>query len=247
MIDGATFDQLNATIAAATVEHQESTSFDESAAISLPSDSFTEYPFTSTPELDACIAQARSDHLSIVGGRQFHVYEHTQWSITFLRHRKLLPKTVFQLMIQVAARLHYGYSPPSWDIITLRQFRKGRNDILQVQTPAVEAFCAAATSPDLDTIPLAERRRLFAEAAKSHAREVAVTRRGRGWYRHLVALQDMLEPGEEEPALYSDPLYLKIRPRKVFTTFVEANVPEGGATWKTRDSIWLSCQVSEER
>lgn len=69
------------------------------------------------------------------------------------------------------------------------------------------------------------------EAVKSHARLVALSTRGRGFRWHLMALQEMWEPGEGLSAFYSDEIYeiySRASEGPVCTSFTEFRLPEMG-------------------
>lgn len=241
MIDGSTPNGLSQAISAATVDHIES--LDIVSSTVCDPEEFKYLPFIATPAINAHISSLRKHHLSFIASYSFRTHTHTAYGATYIRSHKLPPKTVFQLVLQVAVRRHFGYNPSSWDMIVQRQFKRGRFDSLNVQTAEVSAFCAAAEDSDISG---ADRRRLFLDAVKSHARFVALSTRGRGWMRHVMALKEVMEPGEQLPALYTDPVYLRTRERKVFTSFGDSGCLELGNCWADREALWLSCEVFDD-
>jgi hypothetical protein len=239
MIDGSTPNGLTQALSEATVNHIESL---ETYSLDLVSEEFKYIPFFATPSINAHVMQLRKEHLSSISGFSYRVHIHTSYGATYIRSQKLPPKTIFQLILQIAARRKFGYSPSSWDMVVQRQFKRGRFDSINVQTAEVAAFCAIAED---DTVSSAERRRLFLDAVKSHARFVALSTRGRGWMRHVMALKEVMQPGEELPALYTDPVYLRTRERKVFTSFGDSGALELGNCWADREALWLSCELGD--
>ncbi|MCJ1404087.1 hypothetical protein MMC11_007312 [Xylographa trunciseda] len=125
---------------------------------------------------------------------------------TFLRSHKCPSKPGYQMVIQLACLLYYGYQPPSWETISMARFHKGRIDWIQAVQPAVADFCAAARD---DTITIAERRRLFFEAVNTHANTMTKIARGHGFVAHLYALREMLQDNEPLPALFSDQAWVE--------------------------------------
>lgn len=154
------------------------------------------------------LAKLRSEHVARLRGYAFRCYVHRTWSTKFCRSYKLPPKSVIQMVIQVAVRRHFGYSPLSWDMVVQRQFLRGRFDNMNVQTAEVAAFCEAAWDEKFDPM---EKRRLFLDAVRSHAKFVVLSSRGRGWMRHVMALKELVEPGDPLPKLLSDALYLRTK------------------------------------
>ncbi|KAJ4396389.1 hypothetical protein N0V93_000608 [Gnomoniopsis smithogilvyi] len=248
MIDGSTLNGLaqtiNKSIATGHQKFESEKPDQNAAALSLQGYDihYTYMPFISSATLDTRLGDLQSEHLARLEGYSFSCYIHKAWSTEFCRSYKLPPKSVFQMIIQVAVRRHFGYSPLSWDMVVQRQFLRGRFDNMNVQTAEVAAFCEAAWDEERDPM---EKRRLFLDAVRSHARFVMLSSRGRGWMRHLMALQDLVEPGNALPRLYSDALYLRTKERKVFTSFGDSGVLELGCCWADREALWISCEVDD--
>jgi hypothetical protein len=62
-----------------------------------------------------------------------------------------------------------------------------------------------------------------------------------------VALREGMQDGEELPALYSEPVYLRTKGRKVFISFGDSGCLELGNCWADPQALWLSCEVFDER
>lgn len=116
MIDGSTPDGLSQAISAATIDHVESPDVELTAISDL--DSFRYVPFVSTPTIDAHISTLREQHLRSISSYSFRTHTHTTYGANYIRSHKLPPKTVFQLVLQVAVRRHFGYNPSSWDMVS---------------------------------------------------------------------------------------------------------------------------------
>ena len=196
------------------------------------------------PSLDSYVNHLRAKHIAAHKGYNLCNYEHTAYGAKYLRGFKLPPKTVIQLLIQIAVRRYFGHNPAgSVDVISQRAFKGGRTDMIYIATPEVTAFCAAAEDP---TVEPRDRRRLFLDAVKSHARLVALSVRGRAWRWHIMALKEMLEPGEAVPELYADPVYNRTSERPVCTSFTEFGLPEMGRCQPLKTDVWVGVQVFEE-
>lgn len=244
MIDGLTVYGLQEAISQATVDHVNTHTDNSPADFQAASFAFTYVPFSATPALTAQMNNLRKEHLAVVQPYELHAYDYdSSLGADYLRKLKLPARTIFQMVLQVALRWHYGYNPGSLDVVSLAQFRQGRVETFNVQTAEVAAFCAAA---DDSSISVQEKKRLLAAAVKSHARWVAMVSRGRGWTRHVLALKEVLQPGEELPSLYTDAVYERTKERKVFTTFGDSGCPELGGCWADRSALWLSCEVTED-
>jgi len=206
---------------------------------------FTYLPFTIPPTFSKYITTLQAQHRSAHNGYTLANFTHTSYAATYLRQHKLPPKTVIQLVIQIAVRRLFGYNPlGAVDVISQRPFRGGRTDMIYVMTPPMQAFCAVAEDPFVSST---QKKKLFMEAVKSHARLVTLSTRGRGFRWHLMALREMLEPGEELPVFYKDDIFMRASERPVCTSFTEFGLPEMGRCQPHKEDVWVGVQVFEER
>ena len=243
MVDGTTFGGLiNAVTSTPIIEEN---TRHENAVYSRSSlkDKMTYLPFAMPASLDKYVPHLLSAHIAAHKGYNLCNYE-LDYGSAYLRRHNLPPKSVSQLLIQLAVRRQLGYNPlGAVDVISQRPFRGGRTDMIYVMTPPVQAFCAIAE--DL-SVPISERRKKFLEAIKSHARLTTLSTRGRGFRWTLMALKEMKEEHEELPAFYSDTLYQKTNERPVCTSFTEFGLPEMGRCQPNHEDIWVGCQVFDE-
>lgn len=244
MVDGTTFGGLIKALNSPAVESVKLSNGSPTSNSAVDGD-FTYLEFVLPTTVSKIIPALQTQHQSAHDGYTLANLTQTSYAASFLRQQKLPPKTVIQLLIQVAVRRLFGYNPSgAVDVISQRPFRGGRTDMIYVMTPPVEAFCAAAEDA---TISGVEKRRLFLEAVKSHARLVALSTRGRGFRWHLMALREMLEPGEELPVFYKDEVFKRTSERPVCTSFTEFGLPEMGRCQPHKEDVWVGVQVFEER
>ncbi|KAJ5461245.1 ketoacyl-synt-domain-containing protein [Penicillium daleae] len=103
-------------------------------------------------------SMAGSEHVNMLSGG---------YGAAFLRAQKLSPKSVFQMVVQLAALATFSYIPPCWETVNQAHCHLGRVDIIQVVVPAVVTFVqAAADSP----VPMSQRRALLVNATHAHSR-----------------------------------------------------------------------------
>ena len=126
----------------------------------------------------------------------------------------------------------------------MARYRKGRVEVNHIIQPAMKDFLAAACDSSLSTGAL---KPLLYEAAKSHARSLTRASNGRGFSRHLLAMEWMLQEGEEVPSLFKDPVYLRMKPGKVMTSCFTTGWQEGGFVYPVPESILVYYEVEEER
>ncbi|RFU79325.1 polyketide synthase [Trichoderma arundinaceum] len=244
MVDGTTFGGLIKALGVPAVEPSQKSN--ESTAFSATIDvDFAYLPFNMPIPLSKHITTLQAQHQIAHDGYTLANLTHTSYAAAYLRQQKLPPKTVIQLVIQVAVRRLFGYNPlGAVDVISQRPFRGGRTDMIYVMTEPVQAFCAAAEDASVSG---PEKRRLFLEAVKSHARLMALSTRGRGFRWHLMALREMMEPGEELPRFYNDTVFTRTSERPVCTSFTEFGLPEMGRCQPHKTDVWVGVQVFEER
>ncbi|KAH9897414.1 acyltransferase ChoActase/COT/CPT [Xylariomycetidae sp. FL2044] len=195
--------------------------------------------------LDSLVASTRQKHLAAVHGWEYTQCTIEEYGSAKLRERSLAPKSVFQVVLQLAMRLHFGANPNSLDVISMRHFRGGRADALNATTAEMIAFCSAAWDRDM---ALDERKRLFLAAVRSHAALAARVTWGQGWWRHTTVLEEVArELGGDMPAVFMNPLYLKTKgPQKLWTTFLEPGHGELGQCWPERAALGTCIRISED-
>ena len=244
MVDGTTFIGIITALTNATVDHVElpDTALSESL---VPGIDFTYLPVILPGTLSPRISELRVAYVDAVKGYTLQNYTYDTYGAAYIRAQKLPPKSVFQVIIQLAVRLHFGYNPHTIDVVNQRHFQGGRLDSVNAATTEVVAFCTAAQHLSIGG---KEHKQLLFDAVKSHARLVALLTRGRGWSRHLLGLREVLEPGEEAPILLANPKYLRTKEKRmVYTNFLDAGLSEMGNCWADREAIWSCVRVFDDK
>ncbi|KAF1995549.1 hypothetical protein P154DRAFT_610722 [Amniculicola lignicola CBS 123094] len=242
MIDGTTLDQLCHSINRALIEDGEQPDVDSVVVGERQDYSF--HSFILSPRVEEQIISVSQDYQASILGIDFTTID-VSFGEHYLREHKLAPKGALQAIISLAVCTHFGYSPASYEAVSLRSFFLGRMDIYQVHTAEMDAFVSTAASPN--SVPETKLLSLLRLAVSAHAAGIANASRGRGWDRHLCALRAVLQPGEDEPALFRDALYTKTRPRKVFVSFSAMGIPEWGSVWRDREALWIGVEMLVDR
>ncbi|KAF9885007.1 polyketide synthase [Aspergillus nanangensis] len=162
---------------------------------------------------------------------------------TFLRAQKLSPKSVFQMVVQLAALTTFGYMPPCWETVNQAHYHLGRVDIIQVIVPAVASFVQAAGD---SSVPLSQRRALLVDAIRAHVTTINKAGRNLGWERNLTALRALAETPDELPELYQDPVHDRVRPRVMMSNCFETGMLEKGCLWKHPEAVWSHYEVYDQ-
>ncbi|MCJ1471632.1 hypothetical protein MMC13_000272 [Lambiella insularis] len=99
-----------------------------------------------TPEIESHINVLRNRFLEYTStAARTYVCEHlNELGTDFLLQGKVPIKGVVDITFQLALRLFFGRSIPSWEPTSAAHFHTGRSNAVQKATPAVVAFCDAA-------------------------------------------------------------------------------------------------------
>ncbi|KAH8671737.1 putative polyketide synthase [Xylariales sp. PMI_506] len=245
MVDGTTFEGLAKAFAEYKEDEREhnqpGTPSKDCNDIASPG--FTHLPFMMPASLADRIVSLRAEHLAAHDGYKLVNYDLTSYGTRWLREQRLPPKSVIQVLVQLAVRLVLGTNPSAVDVVSQRPFQGGRTDMIYTSIPEITAFCeAAVTATQVQDILV-----LFKEAIRAHAKLVALAQRGKSWRWHLAALGETLREGEELPELYRDPVYMRTGERRVATSFTEFGVPEMGRCPPKREDVWFGIEAFEER
>ena len=200
-------------------------------------------PLTTDATLDTRILKVKKQFTDLTGVAG-HVYLHFDgYGSNFLRAQKLAPKSVFQMVCQLASFSTFGFLPPCFETVNQAHYHLGRVDIIQVVVPAVAAFVQAARDA---SIPLKQRRALLVDAARAHVTLVNKAGRNLGWERNLTALRALAAEPDELPELYKDPVHDRVRPRVMQSHCFNTGMMEKGCMQKDPGAIWSHYEVYED-
>lgn len=258
MLDGVVIRRLNDHITAAIMDLQPETkpitdgssSSDDLSPLSMVDG----YAFQTTTLLNQHIQRVRSQVQKYTSRYEFAAFEVTTASTSFFRRYKCPPKSSMVMAIQLAVRRHYGFTPGSFESVSLSHFLRGRVELNHVAWPEVAEFCSAAadespatTGPSSQSSDL---RNLFFEGMRTHAKNVFRASSGHGIDRHLQCLQWSIQDGEQVPSLFTNPLYPKSRNSNVtnvMTDSLATGVLECGAIQPEPNSFWIHFEPEENR
>jgi hypothetical protein len=199
---------------------------------------------TTNDEIDSEIRRMRSEYQGRVATLEYRFPRPLAYGSALMKAHKIPPNSAFQLVVQLAARHHFGYTPACWETVLQSTFRKGRVEINQIVSPQVKAFVDAAVD---DTVDLVTCKQLFIEAARAHSSSVLSCTRAGGSDRFLTMLRELLVEGEEVPGLFNDPVYTRNRPRKIMSNCHKTDTLEDGCTLRDPEGVWLHVEVDTER
>lgn len=248
MVDGSTMVSLNSVIVQAIFDHTPDAISNGFTPINTIT--FEECPFNMTPFLQEAISDARAVFLKTVAPVKYRFEFFPFLGATQLESHRLPSKYAWEIVVQLATRLFFGFNPASWQAVAMEQYHQGRPDIVQVATPIVVAFCNAAVAkipPGGEAKARREQRKLFFKSVRDHANAVARAQRGHAHDRTFTALEWVRVPGEEDPTLFaSDVGYFKSRPRFIMTGMKMEMFSEVGFVLTDPESVWLVYEVRNE-
>lgn len=244
MLDAASLKQINRFITRAIVEHTVDTHKD--GQVNGHAESISEHTFRTNISILDHIDRLQKEFDKRYPPVEFSHFRLSAVGNKFLRAKKIPSKAGIQLIIQLASLLYYEKQHPSWETVTMMPFHQGRLDWMQVVSPNMYNFCKAALD---DHIPVAERLALLRDAAQSHASTLTKIARGRGFAAHLEALQEVLQPHEPLPALFTDPTWEMMRvtsTRKIKTDASEGLMAqEAGFFMPDPESVFVHYEVED--
>lgn len=194
--------------------------------------------------IEKAIHQFQQDFDQLNSKFTFASVEVSTLGIDFLRSHKCPPQSGVQIAIQLACQRFFGYNPPALETVSMAHFRKGRVEVHHIISPAVAHFLEAVKEAENSPKNL---RVAFLDAAKAHAKSLSRVGKGKGFSRHLLALEWMLREGEEKPKLFDDPVYVSLKPGKVITSNFTSGWLEGGFFYHVPESILVYFEIRDER
>jgi len=237
-LDAPTVADINLRIARALRDYNPDSGIKKSSA--LP---FEKVVHTSFDGYESNVQRVRVSYLETIAKRQ-HFFTSLKFGSAFMREYKLPPNSVFQLVVQLAARYFFGYVPACWETVLQTIFHKGRVEINQVVSVEVAEF--VKTAADEET-PLSLCKQKLIEGARRHSGNILAATRSGGFDRFLSLLREIGKDGEKDPELYSDPPYTRSRPRKIMSSCFKTHMAENGCVQRDDDSIWLHFEVESDR
>lgn len=239
MLDALTMSELNDAIATAISSQSQ-----PEVCSAAPTITPVPLPLKTDATLNAHIEKVRAQYAATVQGAEHAYFLFEGYGFKSLRAQKMGPKSVFQMIVQLAAQSLYGHTIPCFETVNQAHYHLGRVDIIQVVNPEVAAFLTAARDPSVDMV---QCRALLGSATRAHVASINKARRNLGWERNLTALRALLREDEPVPALYGDPVYKRVRPRLLISNCFETGMMEKGCMSKDPEAVWLHYEVYEER
>ena len=242
-LDGVSVEPLHDYINKAIQEfnphaaHREEASKDANSAVE-------ELPLSRNQTIDNAIYRYQQEFDQSSSKFTFASIEVSTLGVDFLRSHKCPSQSGVQLAIQLACQHFFGYNPSALETVSMAHFQKGRVEVHHIIVPALARFLAAIKEADRSPKNL---RVAFLDAARAHAKSLSRVSKGKGFSRHLLALEWMLREDEEKPKLFEDPVYVRLKPGRVMTSNFTTGWLEGGFVYPVPESILVYFEIRDER
>ncbi|KAH7012488.1 uncharacterized protein B0I36DRAFT_299658 [Microdochium trichocladiopsis] len=179
-----------------------------------------ELHLTTDIEADSQLTTLQQKWASFSTAREFIYHRTPSFGQTFISSHNLPLKGVLDATMQLATHFYYGTLPPNWQPVALTQFNEGRHDLVQLNSPAVKAFCDAATD---ESKSMYARRTLMLKAARDINARTREAREGHGFFRLFHVIDKLQPPEEPRPAIYTHPLQKRLDNWRVISYINDVN------------------------
>ncbi|KAI5117139.1 hypothetical protein M0805_008258 [Coniferiporia weirii] len=160
--------------------------------------------------IKSAIVRATADARTLTDDQALRVLE-TPYGKRAIKSFGVAPDAWAQMLVQLAyARLLASRGQvrqgATYEAASTRRFLKGRTETIRVVSTESDAWVRAMGSRDVDD---EAKRQLLKEAAVRHVQLAKDAGNAQGVDRHLLGLKKLIKEGEEVPALFSDPLFVR--------------------------------------
>ncbi|KAF5383778.1 hypothetical protein D9615_003565 [Tricholomella constricta] len=182
--------------------------FDHGAPAASSSLTPTPLDWEITPTITKAIAEADKAAIELIDSQELGFLV-TPYGKAAIKNFGVSPDSWAQLIVQLAYHRLIGNEKRlggTYEAATTRRFDKGRTEAIRVVTSESDAWVASMCNKDARND---ERKKLFAAAVKKHVQLAKSAGNGQGVDRHLFGLKKLLKEGEDVPALFTDPVFLR--------------------------------------
>ncbi|KAH6916065.1 carnitine acetyl transferase [Coprinopsis sp. MPI-PUGE-AT-0042] len=183
----------------------EEPSFDHGAPVTDATITPTPLDWEVSPTITEAIAKADIAARDLIESQELN-YHLTSYGKDAIKKFGVSPDSWAQLIVQLAYKRLLGDAKRqggTYEAATTRKFYKGRTETIRVISSESDAWVASMDDPKMTP---QQRKALFDAATKKHIDRAKLAGQGQGVDRHMFGLRRLLQPGEEAPALFNDPV-----------------------------------------
>ncbi|KAI8331965.1 acyltransferase ChoActase/COT/CPT [Choanephora cucurbitarum] len=163
-----------------------------------------EITFVLNKQIEDAIKTAEQDFDALIAKHEMTVLAYNAFGKNLIKKFKCSPDGFAQMAIQLAYYKMFGVSRPTYESGQTRKFQRGRTETCRSVSDESIAFVKAFEDPHL---PNEKKIAALRAALKAQGAYMAAAVNGHGVDRHLFGLKNSLKPGEEKPALFTDPAF----------------------------------------
>ena len=141
-----------------------------------------------------------------------------------IKKYKCSPDAWAQMAIQLAFFRLYNRPAATYEAAQTRKFKLGRTETIRTLSVESKAFVEAMTNPDVSD---QERLKLFQAAAAQHIKYAKEAADAHGVDRHMLGLKKLLQPNEEMPDVFKDPMHAESGTWILSTSQISTDVFDG--------------------
>jgi hypothetical protein len=247
MIDGLTIHEMNGMIREAIDSHEPDNSVANDVTNGLNDHPtidvvLDEYVLTATHDVTSHMDVLRERYIDYTSKREYLDFTLSQLGTKVLADHACPIKATFDLTIQLASRLYFGYNPASWEPVSTALYHKGRFAIVQVTTDSVLQFCASAFDTNISIL---ERRNMLLRAAQDYNARIRNCYNGNAYFRLMNAIRSVWPENEPLPPLFNNPTWLKTHPRFIMSNMTDGGSLDSAYVMGETQSIWVSYSVED--
>ncbi|OBZ90417.1 Carnitine O-acetyltransferase, mitochondrial [Choanephora cucurbitarum] len=199
-MDGTATCRLNEFICDGLAKNLINHGSDQVRALPKPS----EITFVLNKQIEDAIKTAEQDFDALIAKHEMTVLAYNAFGKNLIKKFKCSPDGFAQMAIQLAYYKMFGVSRPTYESGQTRKFQRGRTETCRSVSDESIAFVKAFEDPHL---PNDKKIAALRAALKTQGAYMAAAVNGHGVDRHLFGLKNSLKPGEEKPALFTDPAF----------------------------------------
>ena len=241
MIDGLTIQEMNDKIREAIESHEPALT--NAAKSHVEGEvALDEYVLTTTPGIASHISVLRERYVEYTSKREYLDFSFTTLGTKLLADHTCPIKATFDLTIQLASRLYFGYNPASWETVSMTAYHKGRFAIVQVTADSVLRFCASAFD---ENIPILKRRNMLLQAAQDYNSRIRQAYSGNAYFRLMNAMRSVWPEDEPVAALFNNPTWVNTGPRFIMSGISDGASLDSAYVMGETQSIWVNYSVED--
>jgi len=139
-----------------------------------------------------------------IGQHELRVLAYQGYGKRLIKKFGCSPDAYVQMIIQLAYHKMYDKNRPTYEAASTRRFQLGRTETCRSVSEESVAFCEAMADPAASQD---ECIRIFRAALDAHVKYINDASNGLGVDRHLFGLKMCIQPNEQMPAIFSDPVF----------------------------------------